>query len=185
VSDLDRLLAQVEELKKLALRPDDSWMNSMSTEELQSLGKRVRRVADGLSGLQGQLAGTARGGAKAAPRSVPRAPAPRSAAGSLGSIVRKDTGATPAWTPPGGHPQSSPAGTMDLANPMGRGRVGGGARPPETPAAGRPAPSLPRTPGLPARAPASPPASGSGWTPPWQQKKPGDTPPRNRNRPSF
>ena len=55
MSDLDRLLQQVEELKRLARLPNDSWMDNMSNEELRALGKRVRKVADGLSGLQGQL----------------------------------------------------------------------------------------------------------------------------------
>src|ERR1700704_2084810 len=55
MSDLDRLLQQVEELKRLATQPDDSWMDNMSNEELRALGQRVRKVADGLSGLQGQL----------------------------------------------------------------------------------------------------------------------------------
>jgi len=57
MSDLDRLLQQVEELKKLATQPDDSWMDNMSNEELPGAGPRVRKVADGLTGLQGQLQG--------------------------------------------------------------------------------------------------------------------------------
>src|ERR1051326_3717591 len=98
MSDLDRLLAQVEELKKLAQRPDDSWMNSMSNEELKSLGKRVRKVADGLSTMQTQLRSQV--ASASAHRPMPqRAPSPapmpqRAGAGSLGSMVRRDTSAT-------------------------------------------------------------------------------------------
>jgi hypothetical protein len=108
VSDLDRLLLQVEELKKLATRPDDSWMDTMSTEELQALGKRVRKVADGLSGLQSQLQ-----------RQVPSNPmkpvVSRRAAtsGSLGDMVKRDQ-ASPA-------PKQVPEG-VDLSNPMRRRR---------------------------------------------------------------
>ena len=42
MSDLDRLLQQVEELKRLANRPDDSWMDNMSNEELRALGRLDR-----------------------------------------------------------------------------------------------------------------------------------------------
>src|SRR6266567_7222052 len=143
MSDLDRLLAQVEELKKLANRPDDSWMTSMSTEELNSLGKRVRKVADGLTGLQGQLQ-----------RQLPnvRAPAPMpqraASAGSLGNMVRRDTSATapsPA-APPGEQPrqgynplrEAMESRGLDMSNPMQRRR---GAVPNEgATGAGRPMP---------------------------------------------
>lgn len=172
MSDLDRLLAQVEELKRLAQRPDDSWMNAMSTDELQALGKRVRKVADGLTGLQQQMIQKNRG-ASTPPGVRPpvsRAPSPvqRSASGSLGSIVRRDSSGPAA----GG-------GGMDLSNPMGR--RGGGSIPPEAPPA--------RRPGGPA---SSAPSSGqssapkAGWKPPWAE--PGNNPPdggRGRNRPTF
>jgi hypothetical protein len=169
VSDLDRLLAQVEELKKLATRPDDSWMDSMSTEELQALGKRVRRVADGLSGLQSQLtSGASRPGS-------PRPPqvAQRSGAGPLGNLVKKDAGSTSRsqWSPPAAKPAApSPfpgAASNDLSNPMSRRRVGGAATP-------REAPPAPRG-GVPPQR-----------VPPWQKKPGGETPPpRGRNRPTF
>ncbi len=169
MSDLDRLMAQVEELKRLAMRPDDSWMNSMSTEELQALGKRVRKVADGLSGLQNQMIQKNRGAI--ARGSVPRAPSPvqRSGGGSLGNIVRRDSGGA---APSGGR-------GMDMSNPMGRRRVGGASTPSEAPPARRP--GGPAAPG-----PGSAPAPNSGWKPPWQQNT-GDNPPggRGRNRPSF
>jgi hypothetical protein len=106
MSDLDRLLQQVEELKRLAKLPDDSWMDHMSNEELQALGKRVRKVADGLSGLQSQLQ-----------RQVPSNPMKpvisRRAAtsGSLGSMVKRDQ-QSPA-------PQQAAEGA-DLSNPMRR-----------------------------------------------------------------
>ena len=109
MSDLDRLLKQVEELKKLATRPDDSWMDSMSTKELQALGKRVRKVADGLSGLQSQLQ-------RQVPSSSPMRPmVSRRAAssGSLGDMVRRDQ-ASPAA-------KLVPEGT-DMSNPMRRRR---------------------------------------------------------------
>jgi len=177
VSDLDRLLAQVEELKRLAMRPDDSWMNSMSTEELQSLGKRVRKVADGLSGLQSQMIQKNRGGgiAPGARPAAPRSPSPvqRAGGGSLGNIVRRDSS--------GGSGGAGGSGGMDMSNPMGR-RRSGGTTPPEAPPARRP--GGPASSG-PAPGSASPPKSG--WKPPWQQNT-GDTPPgggRGRNRPSF
>ena len=129
MSDLDRLLQQVEELKRLALRPDDSWMDNMSNEELRALGKRVRKVADGLSGLQGQLQ-----------RQTPSNPikpliAKRAGtSGSLGSMVKRDQG-SPApqpggATPParGGQPYQNPFpgrqanDAADLSNPMQRRR---------------------------------------------------------------
>src|SRR3982074_2916271 len=122
MSDLDRLLQQVEELKKLATRPDDSWMDNMSNEELQALGRRVRKVADGLSGLQGQLQ-----------RKVPSNPMkpliPRRAgtSGSLGSTVRRAQGSPVAPFP--AQPASEGA---DMSNPMQRRRH---APPRETPSA--------------------------------------------------
>ncbi|MEA2502218.1 MAG: hypothetical protein QOD01_2329 [Actinomycetota bacterium] len=143
MSDLDRLLQQVEELKKLANRPDDSWMDNMSNEELQALGKRVRKVADGLSGLQGQLQ-----------RQVPSNPmkpliptrgAPQGAgskrragtSGSLGSMVKRDQGS------PAPAPQQANEG-IDLSNPMQRRRH---APPPEAPSAPpRPQPPAPQRP---------------------------------------
>src|SRR6266542_3678941 len=121
-------MKQVEELKALATRQDDSWMDSMSTEELKSLSKRVRTVAEGLSGLQSRLQGSVPG--KPSPTLIPN----RAAAGSLGSMVRKDVGAPgPAAGPargasPAGPPRPSPfpgfAGG-DMSNPMQRRRVGG------------------------------------------------------------
>jgi len=130
MSDLDRLLQQVEELKKLANRPDDSWMDNMSNEELQALGKRVRKVADGLSGLQGQLQrktpsnpmkpliprrGAPQGaGSKA--RGAPQGAGSNKRAGtsgSLGSIVKRDQGSPPPA------PQQANEG-IDLSNPMQR-----------------------------------------------------------------
>ncbi|MEA2589132.1 MAG: hypothetical protein QOH66_2059 [Actinomycetota bacterium] len=143
MSDLDRLLQQVEELKKLANRPDDSWMDNMSNEELQALGKRVRKVADGLSGLQGQLQ-----------RQVPSNPmkpliptrsAPQGAgskrragtSGSLGSMVKREQGS------PAPAPQQANEG-IDLSNPMQRRRH---APPPEAPSAPpRPQPPAPQRP---------------------------------------
>ena len=128
MSDLDRLLQQVEELKRLAQRPDDSWMDSMSNEELAALGKRVRKVADGLSGLQGQLQ-------KQASSNPIRPVVNRRAAssGSLGSMVRRDTGATPgpAAAPPApAKPYRNPfpganQDAADLSNPMRRRRPPG------------------------------------------------------------
>lgn len=134
MSDLDRLLAQVEELKKLAQRPDDAWMNSMSNEELRSLGKRVRKVADGLSVMQTQLrsqVATAQGHAAASRQVAAPPPMPqRAASGSLGNMVRKDTSAT---TPAPAGPSSEPSKQgynpfrehmaskgMDLSNPLAR-----------------------------------------------------------------
>ena len=129
MSDLDRLMAQVEELKKLATRPDDSWMNSMSTEELKALGKRVRKVADGLTGLQSQLQRQAPKGSVPMPMPMPQ----RSAStGSLGSMVRRDT---PATAPAPAAPQAEPprqghnpfrehmaSKGLDMSNPMRRNR---------------------------------------------------------------
>src|SRR5882672_2188457 len=147
MSDLDRLLQQVEELKKLAKLPDDSWMDNMSNEELQALGKRVRKVADGLSGLQGQLQ-----------RQTPSNPIKPMVArragtsGSLGSMVRRDQGSpTPQQggaTPPasGGQPYRNPflgrqaPDAADLGNPMQRRRT---APPREAPSV--PHPGTPRT----------------------------------------
>src|SRR2546422_4845391 len=128
MSDLDRLLQQVEELKRLAKLPDDSWMDNMSNEELQALGKRVRKVADGLSGLQGQLQ-----------RQTPSNPIKPMIArragtsGSLGSMVKRDQG-SPA--PQRGAPPPAPApkpyqnpfparqanDAADVSNPMHRRR---------------------------------------------------------------
>jgi hypothetical protein len=112
VSDLDRLLQQVEELKKLATQPDESWMDNMSNEELQALGKRVRKVADGLSGLQGQLQ-------RKTPTNPMKPLIPKRAgtSGSLGSIVRRDQG--PAAAPP---PVQHAGEAADLSNPMRRRR---------------------------------------------------------------
>jgi hypothetical protein len=108
MSDLDRLLQQVEELKRLANRPDDSWMDSMSTEELQALGKRVRKVADGLSGLQGQLR------RKTPTNTIQPLVARRAGTpGSLGNMVKRDQG-SPA-------PRREPEG-VDLSNPIRRRR---------------------------------------------------------------
>jgi hypothetical protein len=137
MSDLDRLLQQVEELKKLANRPDDSWMDNMSNEELQALGKRVRKVADGLSGLQGQLQ-----------RQVPSNPmkpliptrgAPQGAgskgragtSGSLGSMVKRDQGS------PAPAPQHANEG-IDLSNPMQRRRHAPPREAPSVPHPGTP-----------------------------------------------
>lgn len=162
MSDLDRLLKQVEELKALAQRPDDTWMEKMSNDELRALGKRVRKVADGLTGLQGQLMRSVpRGTVKPTSRPVPPQ---RAASGSLGSMVRRDTVPT---TPQGPPPPTSAlrvnpfpgrASDADLSNPMQRRR---GAIPREAP------PAAPR--------PAEP------W------RKPGETPPPGRRggRPSF
>ena len=129
MSDLDRLLQQVEALKKLAARPDDSWMDNMSNEELQALGRRVRKVADGLSGLQGQLL-----------RKVPSNPMRPTVhkrtgtAGSLGSMVKRDQGSPAAPIPGPTPPQraSQPSRNLfpgaqagegaDLGNPMQRRR---------------------------------------------------------------
>lgn len=176
MSDLDRLLAQVEELKKLAARPDDSWMNSMSTEELQALGKRVRKVADGLSGLQTQLAS-----GKGGPAPSGRSPnvAQRSATGSLGDLVKRDTGSKvprPAWSPPADKPSSAASpfpgltSNNDLSSPMNRRRVGGSPAPREAPP------------------PSGPPSSlGNSLANPWQKPKPGERtpPPRGKNRPNL
>ena len=154
-------MQQVEELKRLATRPDDSWMDSMSNEELQALGKRVRKVADGLSGLQSKLvSGT--------PAPVRRPPTTAPSSGSLGSIVRRDTAATSGgasqWKPPApAKPAQSPfpgqSGAMDLGSPMRR-RVGGAApsAPMEAPrpAASKPAPN----PYNPFSKPEAPPSSG-------------------------
>jgi len=150
MSDLDRLLQQVEELKKLATQPDDSWMDNMSNEELQALGRRVRKVADGLTGLQGQLQGKV-------PTNPMKPLIPKRAgtSGSLGSMVRRDQG-SPA-RPPGGpvaaappQPSRSPFPAqqanegVDLSNPMQRRRH---APPRETPsAAPRPQPPAPQRP---------------------------------------
>ncbi|GAC1364338.1 MAG: hypothetical protein NVSMB32_06820 [Actinomycetota bacterium] len=165
VSDLDRLLRQVEELKQLAVRPDDSWMDNMSNEELRALGKRVRTVADGLSGIQTKLSKQVGGGA-------PRPPVarPATAGGSLGSIVRRDTAASSFSPPPTASPSQPPArnlfpnqgGAMDLGNPMGRRRVGGAAPPPEVT-------SQPQAP----------------YRPNFPVPKPGETPPRGRTRRPF
>ncbi|HWD71693.1 MAG TPA: hypothetical protein VG779_04135 [Actinomycetota bacterium] len=106
MSDLDRLLQQVEELKRLASLPDDSWMDNMSNEELRALGKRVRKVADGLSGLQGQLQ-------RKTPSNPMKPLVSRRAgtSGSLGSMVKRDQ-QSPA-------PQPAAEGA-DLSNPMRR-----------------------------------------------------------------
>ena len=110
MSDLDRLLAQVEELKRLANRPDDSWMDNMSTEELFALSKRVRKVADGLSGLQARLQG-----------SVPQNPMKPPLSGRAPS--------RPAPAPPAQGPAPvQPAAPLDLSNPMQRRRPAGGPR---------------------------------------------------------
>jgi hypothetical protein len=132
MSDLDRLLQQVEELKKLANRPDDSWMDNMSNEELQALGKRVRKVADGLSGLQGQLQ-------RKTPSNPMKPLIQRRAgtSGSLGSMVKRDQGS------PAPAPQQANEG-IDLSNPMQRRRH---APPREAPsAAPRPQPPAPLRP---------------------------------------
>jgi len=132
MSDLDRLLQQVEELKKLAKLPDDSWMDNMSNEELQALGKRVRKVADGLSGLQGQLQ-------RKAPVNPMKPLILKRAAtsGSLGSMVKRDQGSPPPA------PQQTNEG-IDLSNPMQRRRH---APPREAPsAAPRPKPPAPQRP---------------------------------------
>ncbi|MEA2533397.1 MAG: hypothetical protein QOJ93_1208 [Actinomycetota bacterium] len=132
MSDLDRLLQQVEELKKLANRPDDSWMDNMSNEELQALGKRVRKVADGLSGLQGQLQ-------RKTPSNPMKPLIQRRAgtSGSLGSMVKRDQGS------PAPAPQQANEG-IDLSNPMQRRRH---APPREAPsAAPRPQPPAPQRP---------------------------------------
>jgi hypothetical protein len=126
MSDLDRLLQQVEELKKLANRPDNSWMDNMSNEELQALGRRVRKVADGLSGLQGQLQ-----------RKVPSNPmkpiiAKRAGmGGSLGSMVQRDQGPPP--------PAQQADEGADLSNPMQRRRHA----PPREAPSGPPRPQAP------------------------------------------
>src|SRR6266568_5103918 len=128
MSDLDRLMAQVEELKKLATRPDDSWMQSMSTEELQSLGRRVRRVADGLSGLQSQIRRSAPGAASAPmPPPMPRRTA---SSGSLGSMVRSDTSSRAAAPSPPPSETAKPSYNpfreamaskgLDMSNPLQR-----------------------------------------------------------------
>jgi hypothetical protein len=128
MSDLDRLLQQVEELKKLATQPDDSWMDNMSNEELRALGRRVRKVADGLSGLQGQLQ-------QKVPSNPMKPLIPRRAgtSGSLGSMVKRDQGSTarpaagpaaPARPQPSRSPfpaQQANEG-VDLSNPMQRRR---------------------------------------------------------------
>ena len=132
MSDLDRLLQQVEELKKLANRPDDSWMDNMSNEELQALGKRVRKVADGLSGLQGQLQ-------RKTPSNPMKPLIQRRAgtSGSLGSMVKRDQGS------PAPAPQQANEG-IALSNPMQRRRH---APPREAPsAAPRPQPPAPQRP---------------------------------------
>jgi len=119
VSDLDRLLAQVEELKRLANRTDDSWMNNMSNEELLALSQRVRRVADGLSGLQARLRGSA-------PQNPMKPLLPRRAASRLAP-------GPPAPGPPPGRVPGQPAAAPDLSNPMQRRRVGGASIPREGP----------------------------------------------------
>ena len=140
MSDLDRLLQQVEELKRLANAPDDSWMDNMSNEELKALGQRVRKVADGLSGLQGQLLRQvpsnpmkpliptrgASQGAGSKTRGAPQGAGSKNTAGtsgSLGSMVKRDQG-SPA--PP---PQQATEGA-DLSNPMQRRRSAAGEKPP-------------------------------------------------------
>ncbi|HEU5002162.1 MAG TPA: hypothetical protein VFW71_05210 [Actinomycetota bacterium] len=175
MSDMDRLLAQVEELKRLAARPDDSWMERMSTEELKALGKRVRKVADGLTGLQGQLARNNPGARPVSP-SGPTA-AQRGSAGSLGSMVRRDTatGAGTQWTPPAAQPTRPAVNPFpmaqtggDLANP-GRRRVGGGGAPRESGPAAPAAPQQPNT----------------GRFAPWQRPPADGDPPRTRRRPTY
>lgn len=146
MSDLDRLLQQVEELKRLATRPDDSWMEKMSNEELVALGKRVRKVADGLTGLQGQLR-------RQAP-SNPVKPVIHTrvgSTGSLGSIVKGDQGSSahpPATAPPQGVANPVPYRNpfpgqanegVDLSNPMQRRRNA----PPREGASGAPTPRPP------------------------------------------
>lgn len=168
---MDRLLAQVEELKRLAARPDDSWMERMSTEELQALGRRVRKVADGLTGLQGQLAKN-NPGARPVASSAPRA-AQRGSAGSLGNMVKRDTGGSGgnAWTPPAqpSRPAVNPFPMApsggDLANP-GRRRVGGGGAPREA-------------------GPAAPPQPNAARFAPWQKPPADEGPPRSRRRPTY
>jgi len=150
MSDLDRLLQQVEELKRLARLPNDSWMDNMSNEELRALGKRVRKVADGLSGLQGQLQ-----------RQTPSNPIKplisrrAGTAGSLGSMVRRDQGSPgpqgSGATPPavGSRPYQNPfpgrqaPDAVDLSNPMQRRR---NAPPREAPSVPHPGTPLTRRP---------------------------------------
>lgn len=173
MSDMDRLLAQVEELKRLAARPDDSWMERMSTDELKALGKRVRKVADGLTGLQGQLAKNNPGARPVSP-SAPAA-AQRGSVGSLGSMVRRDTGGTGGnqWAPPpkpekpayNPFPNAQTGG--DLANP-GRRRVGGGGASRESSPAAPPQPNV------------------NNPYAPWAKQKPEpQDPPHNRRRPTY
>ena len=164
MSDLDRLLQQVEELKRLATRPDDSWMDALSNEELQALGKPVRKVADGLSGLQGKLNGPAPSGPR---RQAPAAP-PRAGTGSLGGLVKGKSRPGPGgsqWTPPGSARPAAGAlpaksSGMDLASPMRR-RVGAAPSPPSEPP--RAAPVASQSPGnlfSPFSKPQGPPSSG-------------------------
>src|SRR5256885_5627881 len=123
MSDLDRLLQQVEELKRLAMRPDDSWMDNMSNEELRALGQRVRKVADGLSGLQGQLQ-----------RKAPSNP--------MKPIIAKRSAPPPAAAP---QPRQDPFSARqanegaDLSNPMQRRRHA----PPREAPSGAPRPQAP------------------------------------------
>src|SRR4029077_20277063 len=145
MSDLDRLRQQVEELKRLASLPDDSWMDSMSTEELQSLGKRVRKAADGLSGLQGQLQ-------RKTPTNPIRPLVARRAGtpGSLGNMVKRDQGSP--FPQRGGATPPAPAGQsyqnpfpgrqtpegVDLSNPMQRRRNAPPREAPSVPHPGTP-----------------------------------------------
>jgi hypothetical protein len=139
MSDLDRLLQQVEELKKLATQPDDSWMDNMSNEELQALGRRVRKVADGLSGLQGQLQ-------RQAPTNPMKPLIPKRAgtSGSLGSVVKRDQG-----SPAAPFPAQQGSEGVDMSNPMQRRRQAppreapSGAPRPQPPARQRPAGETP------------------------------------------
>ncbi|HMC09052.1 MAG TPA: hypothetical protein VKL22_07015 [Actinomycetota bacterium] len=115
MSDLDRLLAQVEELKRLANRTDDSWMDNMSNEELLALSRRVRKVADGLSGLQARLQ-----------QSVPQNP--------MKPLLPRRAAPRPAPAPPVPGPvPRPPAAAPDLSNPMQRRGVGGASIPREGP----------------------------------------------------
>lgn len=55
LDNVQKMLEELETLRKVVESPDDSWMDSLSPEELVQLRERALLLADNLSKIRDQL----------------------------------------------------------------------------------------------------------------------------------
>jgi hypothetical protein len=55
MDDVQKMLEELETIRRVVEGPDDSWMDALSEEELRQLRERALLLADNLSRIQDQL----------------------------------------------------------------------------------------------------------------------------------